>query len=188
MATHAAAHARLFLRLPRPLECRHGRDDHGRRSALLQCGVRLRSRPVLLRLLPGGNSQQPDPPQGRRAPMDRPHPPHLGHPRRPDRLRLERLELLRQPCPAGGGRGRFLSRRAALPDMVVPLVLPLPDDGPVPVRQRDLAVHRAARRRVAPAVARPGRDARLAVALHSRRAAADHHLRHRLRAADRPAA
>ena len=47
-----------------------------------------------------------------RAPLDRPHPAHLGHHRRADRLRLERLELLRQPRPARAGRGRLLSRRA----------------------------------------------------------------------------
>ena len=51
----------------------------------------------------------------------------------------------------GLGRGRVLPGGGAVPDLVVPLLLPHPDDGDLPVRQRDLAVHRAADRRPAAA-------------------------------------
>jgi ACS family tartrate transporter-like MFS transporter len=57
------------------------------------------------------------------------------------------LELLRQSRPARTGRGRVLSGRAAVHDLVVPVVLSHPDDGHLPVGQRDLAVRRAADRR-----------------------------------------
>src|ERR1700760_4402181 len=97
------------------------------------------------------------------------------------------MELLRQPRPAGTCRSRLLSGRAALYDLVVPLVLPLADDGPVPVRQRDLAVHRTAARRLAAANARLGRIAWLAVALHHRGHSADHHVFGHLSVPDRQA-
>ena len=61
--------------------------------------------------------------------LDRPHPDHLGHHRRADRLRVERVELLRQPHPARPRRGRVLSGHRAVPDLVVPVLLPHPDDG-----------------------------------------------------------
>src|ERR1700761_6496126 len=98
------------------------------------------------------------------------------------------MELLRQPRPARTGGGRVLSRRAAVPDLVVSLVLSHPDDGPVPVRQCDLAVHRTAGRRIAAAAEWGCRAAWLAVALSGRRAAAHHHVFCDLFPADGPAA
>ena len=45
----------------------------------------------------------------------------------------------------------FYPGGGAVPDLVVPLLLSHPDDGDLPVGQRDLAVHRAADRRAAAA-------------------------------------
>ena len=88
--------------------------------------------------------------QGGSAALDRPHSDHLGYRRRLDGLRVERDEFLWQPHLARPGGSRLLPRRVAVPHLVVPVVLPHPHDGHLPVRQRDLALHRSADRRIAP--------------------------------------
>ena len=98
------------------------------------------------------------------------------------------FELLRHPLPARAGRGRILPRRAAVFDLVVPFLLSHPDDGHFPVGERDLAVRWAADRRALAAHAGAAGSARLAVALHHGRTAADHHVLRDLEVADRPAA
>ena len=103
----------------------------------------------------------------------------------PDRLRLERLELLYHPLPARPGRSGVLSGHRAVPDLVVPVLLPLAHDGNLPVGQRDLADRRAAGVGVAADAGRVARPARLAVAVPDRGAAAHHHVRRHLGAADR---
>ena len=123
--------------------------------------------------------------QRRRAQVDRPHPAHLGHHLRSDRLRLERLELLYHPLPARLGRSGLLSGHRAVPDLVVPVLLPLAHDGDLPVGQRDLADRRAAGIGVAADDGRGARPARLAVAVPDRGTAAHHHVRRHLGAADR---
>ena len=103
----------------------------------------------------------------------------------PDRLRVERLEFLRHPLPAGHRRGGVLSGHRAVPDLVVPVLLPLTDDGSLPVGKRDLADRRAAGVGLPADAGRVARHAGLAVAVPDRGAAAHHHGRRHLGAADR---
>ena len=163
LAADAAVDAGIFLRLPGPRERRLRRPHYDQGAWLFRRSVRLRRRRVLRRLLPGRIAQQPDPGQGRCQALDRPHPAHLGHHFRADRLRLERLELLRHPFPARHRRGRLLPRHRAVPDLVVPVLLPFPHDGVLPIGQRDLPDHRAACFRLAAYPRRDARPARLAV-------------------------
>jgi MFS family permease len=109
---------------------------------------------------------------------------HLG----PHRIRVERLELLYCPIPAWSGGGRILSGHRALPHLVVPVLLPLAHDGDLSIGQRDLADHRPDRLIAAFAVGRLARSCRLAVAVHRRGTAADHHVLPGAPLADRPAA
>ena len=103
-----------------------------------------------------------------------------------DRVRLERLELLRHPLPARAGRGGVLSRHRAVSDLVVPVLLPVAHAGDLPVRQRDLADHRSAGVGLAVDTGRRVGLARVAVAVPGRGGAADHHVRRDVVPADRP--
>ena len=87
---------------------------------LSQRGVRVRGRPVLPRLLPVRDPQQPDPRARRRAALDRAHHDRLGPRLDGDDVRHRQVELLRRARPARAGGGRLLPGHGALPDLLDP--------------------------------------------------------------------
>ena len=188
LAADAAADARLFLRLSRPRERRHGRADHAECARVLRRRVRLWRRAVLPRLLSGRDPQQPDPQQRRARALDRPHPDHLGHHLRPDRA---------SSGTSGASTASASCSASPKPGFYPGIVLYLTWWFPSYYRSRMMGIFQSAS--VISLIVGPPIVgavccacngwlglAGLAVAVHHRGAAADHHVLRDLVPADRP--
>ncbi len=144
------------------------------RPAFQRRGIRLRQRHLLRRLFPLRDSQQPAHGESRGAPMDRPHPDHLGHHFRPDRRGAGRGLVLRHPFPARRGRSRLLSRHHPLHHLVVSHLLSLPDHRPVHDRHPVLRHRRLDHLGHLAGAGRQHGPGRLAMAVHHRGSTSDH--------------
>ena len=138
MAPAAFPRRLLFDCLPRSRQRQLREIAHAGRSSAIGSGVRVRRRRVLRRLFSVRGAEQPRVAPRRRPDLDRADHGHLG-PRlgrhgvhRHVRTALgltHRHRVLRAALPARNRRGRLLPRRAAVPELLVPVASAEPGRG-----------------------------------------------------------